>query len=579
MTRSNLAAIAATLAAMAIGGCADVNDPPAFDPRSFQISQREASKQLSTNDKRPLPTTLPDLPKNSARMNQNNSTTQPSSIPPGFDAGSPVTRLSLREMIQRTVANNLDVKVAGYDPAIEGTRVVENEAKFDPAFFANTQFEHRDNLTSGNFVSNPNTGQTNIVTFSKADIYSAETGLKQNLESGGQAQLKYSTAYNDLDPQQSSLNPYWENNLELQITQPILRNFGTDINRANITISKNNQRISLLDFRKSLEEQIANTETAYWSLVDAVEEVRIAEELLGRTTRMVEILNARINQDVTIVQVSQARASEESRKAALVRARARVGDLSDQLKRLMNDPDMPVSSASIILPSTEPMMDPIKFNLEEQIATGLENRFELGQQMLRIDSASVASKVAKNGLLPQLNLIGSGGFQGLDNSIGGAADKQLDANHISYSLGVQLEIPIGNREARAVWQRALLQRQQAIEQYRSLIEQVSLDVKTAAREVETTWNEMISTRLARYAADQSLSAIQQREDAKEPLTPTFVQLKLDTQERLASAKSSEAQAISNYNNGLSKLERAKGTLLRYNNVLLEEDKTPIGVSK
>mgnify|MGYP001551859440 CR=1 FL=1 len=100
-----------------------------------------------------------------------------------------------------------------------------------------------------------------------------------------------------------------------------------------------------------------------------------------------------------------------------------------------------------------------------------------------------------------------------------------------------------------------------------------------AREVDTTWNEMATTRMARFAQEQSLNAIQQREDAKEPLTPTFVQLKLDTQERVATAKIAEAQALSNYNNSLAKLERAKGTLLKYNNVVMDEDKFPIGVVK
>ncbi len=575
MNRSILAAVATTLGMMAVAGCSDSYDPPAFDPRSLQVGQRTASVQLPTNEKQPLPTTLPAVTRRTTATNPST----PPPVPPGFDAQAPVTRLSLREMVQRAVANNLDVKVAGYDPAIEGTRVVENQAKFDPALFSNVKYERRDVQTAGSFISNPSTGGTSIAFLSAADLYTGAAGIKEKLESGGEAQLKYSTAYSDLNPTQSSLNPSWENSLELQITQPLLRNFGQDVNRANITISKNNQRISMLDFRKTLEEQIANVETAYWSLVEAVEEVRIQEELLNRTMRMMDILNARINQDVTIVQVSQARASEESRRATLVRAKARVGDLSDQLKRLMNDPEMPVSSATIILPSSEPLLSPTKFDLNEQIATGLDNRYELGQQMLRIDSASVASKVAKNGLLPQLNLLASGGFQGLDSSFGGAFDNQIDFNHFSWSVGFEFEIPIGNREARAVWQRSLLQRQQAIEQYRSVIEQVALDVKIAAREVDTTWNEMTTTRLARFAADQSLNAIQQREDAKEPLTPTFVQLKLDTQERLATSKIAEAQAVSNYNNGLAKLERAKGTLLRYNNVLMEEDKLPLGVTK
>lgn len=576
MNRSKLAAaVASTLMGMTLCGCTNVSEPPPFDPKELQIGERNASSQLTPLAKAPLPTTLGTLPK----QRTGGPTTATASTPPGFDAGAPVTRLSLREMIQRTVANNADVRVASYDPAIEGTRVIEQKAAFDPAFFTNARYDRRDVRTAGNFISDPTSSVGTTVSFEDAsDVYTIESGLRQNLESGGRAELKYSTAYTDLDPRRTVFNPYWENNLQLEITQPLLRNIGADLNRANITIAQNNQRISLLEFRKSLEEQIANVEQTYWSLVQAVEEVRIQEDLLGRTTRTTDILNARINQDVTIVQVSQARASEEIRRSTLVRARARVGDLSDQLKRLMSDPNLPVSSATIILPATDPLVEPLRFNLSEQIETGLENRFELGQQLIRIDSANIANRVAKNGLLPQLNLRGAAGFQGLDENLGGAFDTQADFNHFSWSIGLEFEIPIGNRAARAVYQRSLLQRQQAIEQYRLLIEQVALDVKQAAREVETSWNEIVTSRAARFAADQALTAIQQREDAKEPLTPTFVQLKLDTQERLATARSNEAQAISTYNNALAALERSKGTLLRYVNVQLEEDKYPFGAT-
>ena len=92
--------------------------------------------------------------------------------------------------------------------------------------------------------------------------------------------------------------------------------------------------------------------------------------------------------------------------------------------------------------------------------------------------------------------------------------------------------------------------------------------------VETTWDVIVQRRQARFAAADSLLAIQQRAEAGEALTPTFVQLQLDAQERLARAQAEEAAAISDYNVAISRLERSKGTLLRYNNVVMEEDSVP-----
>jgi outer membrane protein TolC len=112
---------------------------------------------------------------------------------------------------------------------------------------------------------------------------------------------------------------------------------------------------------------------------------------------------------------------------------------------------------------------------------------------------------------------------------------------------------------------------QTIEQYRSYIESIAVDVKTAARAVQTTWEVTRSSRRSRFAAEDALTRINTREKSGEPLTPEFVQLKLQIQDALAESRQNEAQAISNYNIALATLERAKGTILRYDNVVLQED--------
>src|SRR5690606_34408324 len=178
-----------------------------------------------------------------------------------------------------------------------------------------------------------------------------------------------------------------------------------------------------------------------------------------------------------------------------------------------------------------------------------------------------------NNLLPQLNLIGQISVQGLDDDWGGAFDSQTDLDQVGYGIGVQLEIPIGNRAARAIYTRSRLQRLQAIEQYQNLVSQVTLELKVAQREVETAWNEMVASRESTLAAQEALDLIERRRE-NEPLTPTFVQLVLNIQAELAQAAQIEQQAIAAYNIAIARFERAKGTLLRYNNVLLAEQQLP-----
>jgi outer membrane protein TolC len=568
LARAAAATMPCLAAAMLTVGCKA--EYPVFDPHAIQRPEREAASTYRNYQMPPLPTTLQStfLPARNGR-----TTTQPATVPttgPNITI-DPIVRLPLQEIIHRAVANNLDVRVAGYQPAIDATRAIEAEARFDPTYFANVQFERRDNKQAFSTVTSANNQD-------RENILTGQTGLRQNLESGGQVELRYQTSRTDVqglsgfNASQVNPNPFWENQIVLQLTQPLLQNFGNEINRARIVISKNNQKISLLDFKKQIEETTRDTEQAYWQLVQAERDLRVAEGLLADTLRTADILSKRMGQDVTRVQLSQANASVEQRRTALVRARSRVRDLSDQLKRFMEDPDLPVTSNVLILPADGPLEEPVHFDLSDEMSVALLNRFELGQQQLRILNADIASNVAKNNLLPQLNFVGQIGFQGLGDGFESAFYDQMDFNNLNYQAGLQFEIPIGNRAARAVMQRARLQQQQAIDQYRVQVDQIALEVKTALREVETTWNEMAGRRQARFGFADQLSAIEQREAGGEQLTPTFVNLKLQSQSDLADAYRLENEAVANYNIAVMRLEFAKGTLLKYNNVIMEEEK-------
>ena len=564
--RSGRLACAAAVS-LAVASCAPPSAP--FDPHTFDRSARSAAAELQeTRPKTPLPTTL-----------------QATSIQrPQFgtvDANAPIYRMSLQEAIQRAALNNKEARVAAYEPSIEETRQIEAEARFDPAFFLNGTYEINRLLSPGQSGIQPQPFEPR-----EFRTLSGQAGIRQLLPTGAQAEWSYrlqsiqsNSEFQFFPPGSSdaiSFQNYYLSELLLRVTQPLLRDFGTDVNRARISISQNTRRASLLEFRRTLEEQLFNVEQTYWQLVQAEAEVRIQQDLLDRSIDTYRIIESRFvnGLDVSRVQVSQASSFVEAQRAVLLQAHRRVGDLSDQLKRLLNDDAFPVAGMVTILPGDMPLVEQIHFELGDSIDTAMDNRPELGQQLARIRSAEITEVVGRNNLLPQLNFTGSVSLQGVGLNVGQALKDQRQWEDISSSLGLEFEIPIGNRAARAIMRRVQLQRLQAITQYKNLIDQVQQEVKTSLREVEVTWDVIVQRRQARFAAADSLLAIQQRAEAGEALTPTFVQLQLDAQERLARAQAEEAAAITDYNVAISRLERSKGTLLRYNNVVMEEESLP-----
>src|SRR5688500_1964004 len=164
-------ALGASVIALAVGACAP--SVPAFDPRTFDRGARSSAAELQ--DSKPaatLPTTL-----------QTTSVDRPQFGT--VDPDAPIVRLSLQEVIQRAAANNKEARVAGYEPAIEETRQVEAEARFDPAFFLNGSYEVQRILSpQGGQEANP---------FSPREFrtLSGQTGIRQLLPTGAQTEWSY----------------------------------------------------------------------------------------------------------------------------------------------------------------------------------------------------------------------------------------------------------------------------------------------------------------------------------------------------------------------------------------------------
>lgn len=556
-----------SILALAVSGCGLSSGEP-FLPRNDHRAENIAAQANPQPQMPALPTTVPTYtPDNPG--NEPATRTPDVSLRGDVDR-NPTIHMSLSEIIHRAVANSREVRVAGYDAAVAKTRILENQAKFDPIAYSVAQYTDQKVLTpsSGSLVTNPFSPQI----FRTVDL---QTGLKQQLPSGGQVDLRYEIQRIQQVPA-GSVNPYFLDDVVLQITQPLLQNFGYAANQARITIARNDYRVSVLDFRNKLETNLIELERDYWQLVEAEEELRIQKDLLANSQDTYRILVERSvgnGGDITRVQLSQAYTRINTQQAILIQAEGRIGDLSDNIKRRMNDPQFPVASPVIILSMPNSAMETqVHFDWDEQIKTGLLNRFELGQQQVRIDSAAIASDVAYNNLEPKLDMTASLNVQGPGRDIGRAFDEQGRSNFIGGAIGFNFEYPLGNREGRAIYRRAMIQRLQAMTQYKFLTEQVTEDVKGALRAVETDWRELGRRREARLVAGDYMDSLnQQRDLGGIKLDSEFVQLLLNAEEQFAQTERDEALALNNYNVSIARLEQAKGTLLRYDNVVLEEE--------
>ena len=149
------------------------------------------------------------------------------------------------------------------------------------------------------------------------------------------------------------------------------------------------------------------------------------------------------------------------------------------------------------------------------------------------------------------------------------SDSHDSPDFINYLAGLSLEIPLGNRAADARYTSARLQKMQAVASYKQGIQQATIEVKTALRDVVTSAELIRANRAFRIAQTENLRALGVEEETMAGLSPTFLNLKLQTQSGLANARISEITATVNYNKAIAELYLAMGTTLTMHQIELE----------
>jgi HAE1 family hydrophobic/amphiphilic exporter-1 len=157
---------------------------------------------------------------------------------------------------------------------------------------------------------------------------------------------------------------------------------------------------------------------------------------------------------------------------------------------------------------------------------------------------------------PPPNLVGGFG-QDIKNLFG------FDTRNIT--VGVTISLPLRNRTAEANLAGARIQREQLEASYRSQDQAVEMDVRNAAQAVDTAQRRVLASKAARESAEQQLAGEEKLYEVGR--STTF--LLLERQNALTAARTNELQAQTDYNKALADLQRATGSTLRVNNVVVD----------
>ncbi len=406
----------------------------------------------------------------------------------------------------------------------------------------------------------------------------------QYTDFGLYGQLTYASTYNRFNSQFFNVNPFDSGYLDLQFTQNLLQGFGRAVLGRNIRVSKNNEKVSTLQFKQQVITTVSAVLNLYWDLVSFNEDLKARKDELATAQALFEDNKKQVQiGTLAPIEVTRAEAQVYSSQQDLLISQTNLLQQETVLKNALsrNGVASPLLAEVHVVPLDTiqvPDKDETK-GLEDLVKEALTRRAEIGQNQINIDSAKINLVAIKNELKPTLQaftdltnngLSGTAGLLGADPFIVGnypnLVGQIFKRNYPSYSAGLSLNIPLRNRAAQADYATSTLQLRQSELALQKQVNQVRVDVQNALiglRQARVRYDSAVK---ARILQQQTLDADQK----KYTLGASTVYQVVQDQQTLSAAESTETQSIANYSHAHVAFDQALGTTLDVNHISFEE---------
>ena len=492
---------------------------------------------------------------------------QPHVARPMRSSSKPLT-VDLEALIASALIHSAEVHVFSELPLIRDTSIIEADAAFDWNGFVETRWDDTSDPV-GNLLT---TGGENRF---QRHVWDYEVGVRRRSFNGGQFEIGQQYGFENNNSTFFSPNNQGTSTLSLSFTQPILRGGGKIYNTSLIVLAQIDAEIARNEFSRQLQSHLLEVTRAYWSMFLERGALLQRQRLFKRGSVILEDLEHRIEIDALTNQIVRARAAVTARRADLYRSAAAVKNAEGRVRALVNDPGLGVVDEFELLPRDLPTSTEIPVDMFESLSIAVRSRPEIGAAVKQIKASAVRLNMSKNELLPILDIVLESYVAGLrgGSNVGQAWGDQFTDGAPGYAAGIQMEIPIKNRAARANFQRRQLELRQLQSQFRATIQTIQLEVEVAVREVRTSVREMHSKLRAMDAAKSEVEYITQRWrhlPGSDRSASLVLEDLLAAQERMSNEEFDYLSAQVTYNLALTNLKRALGILLQYENVLLSK---------
>lgn len=492
---------------------------------------------------------------------------------------------------------NLDPAIQNSDPNFGAQAAI---AQFDSNLTASLNHANNDDVFNNSILGG---GATEVV----QDLTQAVVGVNRTAWTGTQFAIDANVTYDNNDNIASTFPSSYTAFWQAQVRQPLLQGRGYAFNRiagpnaqagflgtSGFLISRINADISVDEFEKGVVAHIDEVIRAYWNLYFAIRNLESIKAARDSSLETWKSVKARFDNDLAGGEAdAEAQAREqyfqfEEQIFSALSGNAQTGatgvfQAEADLRRLIG---MPQADERLIWPQDEPTPVETVYDWDTLSSNATTYRVEVRQQARRVRQRELELLASKNFLLPRFDAVATFRNNGFGDSLLGDGDGSrfssayedlVSGDHNEWEFGVQLDVPVGFRQAKTTVRNSQLglMRERAV--LTETRRQILHELGTSMRQTSQAWR---SAQLNQKRMEAANDALESRTAAYEAGTTTVDRL-LEAVQRQADAATQFERSQTNYQIANAAIKRDSGGLLQEFGIVLDSGaaslSAPVGV--
>ena len=487
---------------------------------------------------------------------------------------------------------------------------------FDPIISAGFGWTHANIPVNNPFTAGTGTTAIPVVNANTAYV---NLGYTQGFHTGTNLSVTVDTARNTSNEPDLFFNPAITPVLTATLSQPLLNGFGILPNTRYIIEAKNNIKVANSQFAQQVIATVTQTSNDYWELVFDRENVKVEEAAVGVSQKLYSDNKKQLEigtmapLDVLTAESQLATDQQNLIVAQTNKLQQETVLLNDIAKNLLAQDVAGIEIVPTTAIATPDLVENIA--LQDAVQEAWKKRPELFQADLNLKNAGIEVKATQNGLLPVLDAFVQYTSQGLNGNqltttqvgntfiadpaspLVNASGQQLSVNGVpaflgtpittttvgrgglsdalknvfqnefpTYSIGLNLTLPIRNRSAQSDSARAQLDQRMQQVQYRQTENTIVINVRNALIALQQDRAQVAAADKARTLAQQTLDAEQKKYQLGSSTSYNVVLRSRD----LTAAQGTALRAQANLAEALVNFNQAMGRTLEVAHITVAE---------